>query len=145
MSEARERRIANDTQMVSMGRTMERLYGTEAVDALVQHLHEKTRREWQEKARELGRQDPGYLLCLFSEDAHEFEVVRNEPRCLEVKVAQCVHADVFNSLNAADLGEKLICSGDHAVVAGYNPKIKLTRPSTRMTGTCCHFIFDLTE
>ena len=146
MSDAKEKRIANDTQLVSMGRTMERLYGPDAVDALVEHQHKKTRARWREKAQACEHPPaPGDFLCLFSEDAHEFEVVRNDPDCLEVMVTKCVHAEVFKSYNAADLGAKLICSGDDAVVEGYSPKMTLTRPSTLMTGDCCHFIFALKE
>ena len=141
LSEGTKRRIADDTQMIFMGRTIERLYGPDAVDVLVAHQHQKSRHAWQEKAKEEGRQDPGYLKCLFSKDAHEYEILRDDPDCLEVKVTKCVHAEVFRSYNAADLGEKLICSGDHAVVAGYNPRMKLIRPTTCMTGECCHFIF----
>lgn len=143
MTDGREKRIADDTQLVFMGRTMERIYGPESVDALVEHQHAKTRRRWEEKAKQDGRQDPGYLLCLFSKHAHEFEVVRNDPECLEVKVTRCVHAEVFRSFNAADLGQKLICGGDDAVVQGFNPRMKLSRPSLLMNGgPCCHFIFE---
>ena len=143
MIDGREKRIANDIQLVFMGRTMERLYGPESVDLLVKYQNKKTRKNWEKRAKECGRQDPGYLLCLFNKDAHDFEVVRNKTNCLEVKVTKCVHAEVFRSFNAADLGGKLICSGDHAVVEGYNPKMTFRRPSTCMTGKCCHFIFEL--
>jgi len=143
MSDAREKRIANDKDLVSVGRTLERLYGPEALDALVAWKQERTRKRWAKKAEESGRGDPAFLKCLFSEAAHEYEIVRDEPTCLEVKVTRCVHAEVFQSLNAADLGEKLICSGDDAVVAGFNPDMTLTRPSLLMNGgPCCHFIFE---
>jgi len=136
-------RIADDTQMIFMGRTIERLYGADALDAMVEYTRNRCKRQWQEKAGECGRRDPGCLKCLFSSDAHEYEIIRDEPDCLEVKVTKCVHAEVFQSYNAADLGEKLICSGDHAVVAGFNPNMELVRPTTCMTGDCCHFIFRL--
>ena len=146
MSEARERRIADDTQMVFMGRTMERLYGPESVDALAAWSQERTRQRWSKKAEDSGRRDPAFLKCLFSEHAHEHEIVRDEPACLEVTVTRCVHAEVFNSLNAADLGMKLICRGDEAVVAGLNPAMKLTRPSILMNGgPCCHFVFEVPQ
>ena len=143
LSEGRKRRIADDTQMIFMGRTLERLYGPDAVDVLVEHQHQKHKKEWQQRAKACGRQDPGYLKCLFSHDAHDYEILRDDPDCLEVKVTRCVHAEVFRRYNAADLGEKLICSGDHAVVEGYNPRIQFVRPTTCMEGECCHFIFKL--
>jgi hypothetical protein len=143
MTDGKAKRIANDTQMIFMARTMERLFGSDALDALVEHKQAKSRRNWRRRAAECGRQDPGYLMCLFSEDAHEYEVIRNDPDCLEVKVTRCVHAEVFKSYNAADVGEKLICSGDRAVVEGYNPDMVFERPTTCMTGDCCHFVFRL--
>ena len=143
MTDGREKRIANDTAMVFMGRTMERLFGKASVDNLVRDRNAQTEAAWREKALREGERKPGDLLCLFNKDAHEYEVLRNDEHCLEVKVTRCVHAEVFRSYNAAELGEKLICSGDHAVVAGYNPKMTLTRPATCMTGDCCHFKFEV--
>jgi hypothetical protein len=140
-NDAREKRIANDTLMIVMGRTMERLYGADAVGAFMALQDAKLRQAWAERATVCGRRDPGYLLCLFNRAAHDYTVVRDDPDCLEIKVSNCVHADVFRGYGAADLGEKLICNSDHAVVAGYNPELELVRPSTCMTGDCCHFIF----
>jgi len=144
MTDGREKRIARDTQMVFMGRSIEEFYGQEGLDALLEMRRRKSVAAWRKRAEEEGRSDPGYLLCLFSEHAHEFEVVRNDPDCLEVKVTRCVHADVFQKYNAGDLGEKLICSGDDAVVEGFNPDMRLRRPSLLMDGgPCCHFIFEM--
>ena len=143
LSEGMKRRIADDIQLIFMGRTLERLYGPDSLDMLVEYQNQKSKKNWQKRGRECGRQDPGYLKCLFSLDNHEYSVLRDDPNCLEVKITQCVHAEVFRSYNAADLGKKLICSGDYAVVAGYNPRIKLIRPTTCMTGDTCHFIFNL--
>jgi hypothetical protein len=43
-----------------------------------------------------------------------------------------------------DVGMKMICMGDYAVVEGFNPEIRFTRPKTLMAGDdCCHFIFEL--
>jgi hypothetical protein len=143
LPEGMKRRIADDIQLIFMGRTLERLYGLDSVDILVEYQNQKSKKNWQQKARESGRQDPSYLRCLFSLDNHEYTIIRDDPNYLEVKVTKCVHAEVFRSYNAADLGEKLICSGDYAVVEGYNPQIKLIRPTTCMTGDTCHFIFKL--
>ena len=146
MSDGREKRVARDTQMVSMGRAIEDFYGPDGIEALTDMRRKKAVEAWRKRAEEVGRRDPGYLLCLFSTDAHEYEVVRNDETCLEVKVTRCVHADTFRRFNAGDLGEKLICRGDDAVVEGYNPRMRLRRPSLLMDGgPCCHFIFDLPE
>jgi len=92
------------------------------------------------------RNDPEYLLCLFNKKVHEFEVIRKNRKILEVKVTKCIHAETFKKLNAAHIGQKLICSGDEAVTEGFNPKIKFIRPNLLMVGDdCCHFIWKLQE
>jgi len=143
LSDGTKRRISDDTQMIFMARTMERLYGKDSLDVFVDYQRQKQKKSWRQKAAVCKRKDPGYLKCLFSRDAHEYEIIRDEPDCLEVVVSRCVHAEVFKSYNAAGLGEKLICSGDLATVEGYNPDMELVRPGTCMTGKCCHFIFRL--
>ena len=143
LTDGRRRRVSDGIHMIFMGRTIERLYGTDALQALVDHQRRKQRESWKKRAEECGRRDPGYLLCLFGSDAHDYEVVRNDGQRLEVVVTRCVHADTFRKYNAADLGELLICSGDEAVVEGYNPDMEFRRPCTCMTGDRCHFIFSL--
>ena len=73
-------------------------------------------------------------------------MIRKDRRVLEVKVTTCAHADTFKRFNAADIGQRLICKGDHAVVEGFNPNMKFTRPKLLMAGDgCCHFKFELKE
>ncbi len=144
MSQGRELRIYRDTLLIHMARILTKEFGHEALDKLVEWQQEKTRKQWREKAKTCGCAGPDYLFCLFSKDAHEFEVIRKNEQVLEVKVTKCVHADVFAEHNACDLGQKLICSGDHAVVEGFNPKMKLSRPKVLMAGDdCCYFKFEL--
>ncbi len=143
LTEGRARRISDDIQLVFMGRSIERFFGPEAIDVLVEHRNRKTRESWKRRARNCGRQGPGNLLCLFDHDAHEFEIIRNDERRLEVVVTRCVHAETFKQYNAVDLGERLICSGDQAVVEGNNRDMVFRRPTTCMTGNRCHFIFSL--
>lgn len=140
-TDGRERRIANDTQLVFMGRTIERLYGADALDALVAYNRNKAREAWHARAPEAEQTGPGAFKSLFSPDAHDYEIVHDSPDCLEVVVKHCVHADVFRSYNAADLGEKLICNGDFAAVDGFSPDLELIRKTTCMTGQCCRFVF----
>ena len=141
MDDARARRIADDTHLIFMARAVQRYYGDDGLDALLEHKRKRVLEQWKDRARESGRDDPAYLECLFSPHAHEFEVLERSPTRLEVKVSRCVHAEVFKSYCASDLGERLICAGDHAVVEGFSPSIHLDRPSTCMSGQCCHFIF----
>ncbi|MFW5976817.1 MAG: L-2-amino-thiazoline-4-carboxylic acid hydrolase [Bacillota bacterium] len=134
---------SRDRDLIFMGRIIEDYYGNEALDKLIEYKAEKTRKTWLKKASESGRKDPGYLLQLFNEKVHDYEVIRNDDKCLEVKVYHCKHAEIFKSFNAEDLGKKLICEGDRAVVAGFNSNIELKRPEIAMTGDYCHFIFKL--
>jgi len=139
-------RTCRDTLLAFMGHVLVSQYGEEALDVLMRWNHEKIKERWREIARSTGRSDPEYLFCLFSEEAHEFEVIRKSRKALEVKVTRCIHAENFKKLNAAHIGRKLICSGDEAVTEGFNPKIKFTRPKLLMAGDdCCHFIWELEE
>lgn len=142
----RELRVCRDTLLAFMGHILLNQYGEEAVDVLVNWMHVRTKEQWREIAKSTGRNDPEYLFRLFSERAHEFEVIRKNRKALEVKVTKCVHADAFRRLNAAHIGQKLICSGDDAVTLGFNPKIEFRRPKLLMAGDdCCHFIWELQE
>ena len=132
--------------LAMMGHILISQYGDEALDLLMNWLHERTKKRWEEVAESTGRRDPEYLFCLFTDEVHEFEVLRKNKGVLEVKVTKCVHADSFKELNAAHIGEKLICSGDFAISKGFNPQIKFTRPKLLMTGDdCCHFLWELED
>jgi hypothetical protein len=127
-----------------MGHVLLENYGIEALDLLERWIHERTRERWKEIAVSTGRNDPEYLLRLFSNEVHDFEVIRKDKKILEVKVKKCIWADVFRKLNAADIGRKLICSGDEAVTEGFNPNIRFRRPKLLMIGDdSCHFIWEL--
>jgi hypothetical protein len=51
-----------------------------------------------------------YLLCLFSEKAHVYEIIQKNQFLLEVKVTKCIHVDTFKKFNATHIGERLVCS-----------------------------------
>ncbi len=132
-----------DTQLVFMGRAVENFFGEGALDKLMEHKLQEVKDTWSEIAEETEREDPGYLLRLFTDEVHDYEVIENSEDCLEVVVKECKHAEVFNSFCAADLGEKMVCSGDFAVVEGFNSDIQLERPETAMKGDVCRFKFKL--
>ena len=133
-----------DMLLVSAARFLEEEYGAGALEALAEYKNARNRERWREIAEETGRRDPEYLFRLFTERVHEYEVVRKSPEALEVIVTRCAHAENFLRFNAADVGVKMICMGDYAVVEGFNPEIRFRRPKTLMGGDeCCHFIFEL--
>ncbi|RLI06751.1 hypothetical protein DRO22_00125 [Candidatus Bathyarchaeota archaeon] len=139
-----DRIICRDTLLAFMGHILVSQYGEEALEVLMKWNHERIKQRWREIAESTGRNDPEYLFCLFSKEAHEFEVIRKDKEALEVKVTRCLHAETFKKLNATHIGQKLICSGDEAVTEGFNPKIKFKRPKLLMAGDdCCHFIWEL--
>jgi predicted ArsR family transcriptional regulator len=130
--------------LVTASRFLMNEYGEGVLDAVAEWKNDRTRERWAEIAQATGRSDPEYLFRLFSDTVHEYQVIRKKPEALEVKVTRCAHADAFKSLNATDLGMKMICMGDHAVAEGFNPRIRFTRHKTIMAGdNCCHFIFEL--
>jgi predicted ArsR family transcriptional regulator len=119
-------------------------YGEGILDVICDWKNSRVRERWAEIAEETGRSDPEYLYKLFNDAVHEYEVVRKGPEALEVRVTRCAHADVFRGLNATDVGMKMICMGDYAVVEGFNPRMRFSRPKTIMAGDdCCHFVFEL--
>ena len=130
--------------LVTSSRFLMKEYGEEILDAITEYKNNKTRERWAEIAQTTGRSDPEYLFRLFTDTVHEYQVIRKTPEALEVKVTRCAHADAFKTLNATDIGYKMICMGDHAVAEGFNPGIRFTRPKTIMAGDdCCHFVFEL--
>ncbi len=133
-----------DLLLISAARFLEEEYGEGALEALAEYKDARNRERWREIAEETGRSDPEYLFRLFTERVHEYEVVRKSREALEVIVTKCAHAENFQRFNAADVGMKMICMGDYAVVEGFNPEIRFRRPKTLMDGDeCCHFIFEL--
>ena len=132
--------------LVTSSRFLMNEYGEGILDAIADYKNNRTRERWAEIAQATGRSDPEYLFRLFSDTVHEYQVIRKSPEALEVKVTRCAHADAFKSLNATDIGMKMICMGDYAVAEGFNPRIRFTRPKTIMAGDdCCHFIFELDQ
>lgn len=130
--------------LVTSSRFLMKEYGEGILDAIADYKNSRTRMRWAEIAQATGRSDPEYLFRLFSDTVHEYQVIRKTPEALEVKVTRCAHADAFKTLNATDIGMKMICMGDYAVTEGFNPKIRFTRSKTIMAGDdCCHFIFEL--
>jgi len=133
-----------DMLLISTARFLEEEYGSGALDALAEYKNARNRERWREIAEETGRSDPEYLFRLFTDRVHEYQVVRKDRNALEVIVTRCAHAENFQGSDAADVGMKMICMGDYAVVEGFNPEITFSRSKTLMDGDeCCHFILEL--
>jgi hypothetical protein len=143
---AKEARRYRNMLLTMMGQIIIDQYGEDGFDHLMNWRYDQKKQEWADIAKSTSRSDPEYLFCLFTDEVHEFEVIRKSKTALEVKVTKCTHADYYKEANAAHIGEKVICNGDFAVSEGFNPKIKFTRPTVLMAGDdCCHFIWELPE
>ena len=136
--------INKDMMLIFTARFLESEYGEGAIEALAQWKNERNKKRWKELSQATGRNDPEYLYRLFTDRVHKFDVIRKNPEALEVIVTRCAHEQNMKQFNATDVGARMICDGDYAVVEGFNPKIRFERPKTLMKGDdCCHFIFEL--
>lgn len=68
------------------------------------------------------------------------EIVEDTDQAFELKVTECLWADVFRKAEAADIGFAWVCHADYAWARGFNPKIELVRDKTLMQGApiCNH-------
>ena len=72
----------------------------------------------------------------------DIEVLDQTDDRLAFNVTRCRYAEFFKELGLEDLGCLIHCSRDHAMVAGFNDDLELTRSQTIMQGgSCCDFRF----
>jgi hypothetical protein len=69
-----------------------------------------------------------------------YEIVEDTESAFEVRITECLWAKTFRDAEAADLGYACICHPDYAMAEAFNPKLRLTRDKTLMTGSshCNH-------
>lgn len=129
-------------------RTIRDRFGEEAVDAVAAQHMKNVREAFAEKARQVGCNDLEAFARQVGEhsDTHDTETVRSDAKVYETRITRCAHAEIFAEYKARDIGLKFMCAGDEAMIAGFNPKIKLERPEIIMRGDdCCHFIYTLDD
>jgi hypothetical protein len=72
----------------------------------------------------------------------DVEVVGESGDHLDFNVTRCRYAEFYKELGLSDLGFRLHCNRDHAMVVGFNDELELSRSRTIMEGaTCCDFRF----
>ena len=82
----------------------------------------------------------------FTANTWTMEIVQDSDKVLEMRVSECLWAKTFREANAAELGFKLVCSGDYVTAEAFNPKIKLIRDKTLMQGhDCCNHKYVVTS
>lgn len=73
------------------------------------------------------------------ENTDPWEIVEDTKNALEIKMKECLTAEVFREEDAAEIGYATVCHADFALPEGFNPKIKLIRDKTLMQGhDCCN-------
>ena len=76
--------------------------------------------------------------------ALEIEILRRDATHLFFNVTGCRYAELYDRLGVRECGSALSCSRDAAFAAGFNPRIRLQRRQTIMTGAAfCDFRFTL--
>jgi predicted ArsR family transcriptional regulator len=72
----------------------------------------------------------------------DVEVVGESEDHLDFNVTRCGYAEFYKELGLSDLGFRVHCNRDHAMLVGFNGQIELSRSQTIMEGaTCCDFRF----
>jgi fumarate reductase iron-sulfur subunit len=79
-------------------------------------------------------------------DAYEMEVITLSETEYVYNINRCRYAEMYKDIGLADLGVFLSCGRDFELIAGFNPKMTLTRTKTIMEGCdCCDFRIKLLE
>jgi predicted ArsR family transcriptional regulator len=72
----------------------------------------------------------------------DVQIVGESEDHLDFNVTRCRYAEVYGELGLSDLGFRLQCNRDNAMVAGFNDELGLSRSQTIMQGAaCCDFRF----
>lgn len=70
----------------------------------------------------------------------ELRIIDQTETKLDFNVTRCAYAEFYQRLGLADLGYRIHCNRDHAMVAGFNDELELSRSQTLMQGAaCCDF------
>src|SRR4051794_2384215 len=72
----------------------------------------------------------------------EVEMLGESEDRLDFNVTRCRYAEFYRALGLTGIGTLVHCNRDHAMIAGFNPDLELTRTHTIMEGaTHCDFRF----
>lgn len=80
------------------------------------------------------------LQFWMKDGAMEIEVLRRTDTRLDFDVKRCRYAELYKALGIQDLGATLSCNRDYSLIEGFNPRARLRRDKTIMSGDgCCTF------
>jgi predicted ArsR family transcriptional regulator len=70
------------------------------------------------------------------------QVISESDEHLDFNVTRCQYAEFYKELGLSDIGYRVHCNRDHAMVVGFNGELDLSRSRTIMEGAaCCDFRF----
>jgi hypothetical protein len=70
----------------------------------------------------------------------DIELVGESDDHLDFNVRRCRYAEFYQEMGLSELGYRVCCNRDHAMLAGFNEGLELTRSQTLMEGAaCCDF------
>jgi predicted ArsR family transcriptional regulator len=74
--------------------------------------------------------------------AMDVQVISESDEHLDFNVTRCQYAEFYKELGLSDIGYRVHCNRDHAMVVGFNGELDLSRSRTIMEGAaCCDFRF----
>ena len=119
----------------------------EITSKVIESLAEESGRMLAEFVGGNSLEDLAKGLVLWSQDgANESELVEITDTKIATNITRCLYADMYKEHGMEEFGHLLSCGRDFAMVAGFNPKIKLTRTKTIMEGDdICDFRFETVE
>ena len=115
----------------------------EVVDATIRKLAAEDGARWAESY--------GQTTSSLRKVAHEVwagsgsldvQILSESDNHLDFNVTRCRYAEFYKELGLTDLGFRMHCNRDFAMVAGFNHELELYRSQTIMEGaSCCDFRF----
>jgi predicted ArsR family transcriptional regulator len=74
--------------------------------------------------------------------AMDVQVISESEDHLDFNVTRCLYAEFYKELGLSDIGYRVHCNRDHAMVVGFNGELELSRSQTILEGAaCCDFRF----
>jgi hypothetical protein len=72
----------------------------------------------------------------------DIQIISESEDHLDFNVTCCRYAEFYQGLGLSEFGFRVHCNRDHAMVAGFNSELELSRSQTIMEGApCCDFRF----
>ncbi|WP_084162540.1 L-2-amino-thiazoline-4-carboxylic acid hydrolase [Paraburkholderia bannensis] len=119
---------------------LKRDFGAERAQAVIA---EAVRGAAVDAGREFAAREPnGTSIASFvalqvlweKDDALDVETLRADADAYDYNVHRCSYAEMYHAMGLGEIGHLLSCARDSEFIAGYDPRVELTRTSTIMQG-----------